>query len=144
MNIAAALKQLDTQIKAENLEAHQYTLFHGQVGVVLLSSKELPSRPILARGIAIQSPLDPPSHRIRLFWALRRALHAYKTRMNTEPIKTDFPCGILAARAFTSKNCIVYKSQYAPVLAPEGTAAHKFESAISERLNREAVGLEVK
>lgn len=145
MNISAALKQLDSQIKAENLEAHQYTLFRGQVGVVLLSSKELPSRPILARGIAIQNPLDTPSPKIRLFWALRRAYHAYKHRVNSEEIKTDSPVAQTTLRTFRglNKSIPVYKSQYAPVIPPDGLA-HKFESVILERLNREALGQEVK
>lgn len=136
MNIAAALRQLYTQVKAENLEVHQYTLFHGQVGVVLLSSKELPSRPILARGIAIQNPLDTPSPKIRLFWALRRALHAYKHRVNSEPIN-------YAHQVFVDRS-LVFKSQYAPALPNEESPAYKFESVILEHLNREALGQEVK
>lgn len=145
MNIAAALRQLDTQIKAENLEVHQYTLFQGQVGVVLLSSKELPSRPILARGIAIQNPLDEPSPKVRRFWALRRAYHAYKHRVNTEPIESDLPIAQSALRTFRGLNWAVsvYKSQYAPVI-PEAGAAHRFESGIMERLNREALGSETR
>lgn len=157
MNISAALKQLDSQIKAENLEAHQYTLFRGQVGVVLLSSKELPSRPILARGIAIQNPLDTPSPKIRLFWALRRALHAYKHRVNSEPINLSADYQLehvppyrfhalleaTCAAFYLDGRPTVFKSQYAPTL-PETGPAHKFESAILERLNREASGLKVK
>lgn len=140
MNTQAAVYHMDKQLKEQNLKAYAYSIHNGTVYVVLLVDMALPSRSIVAKGIAIQSPYDTLDRQTRRYWALRRALSAWKHRESTEPILIHLTRhAALRERlaviyeAFTVGGRPVYKSQYAPVI-PEGGKVRTIELAILERI----------
>ena len=140
MNTQAAVYHMDQQLKEQNLKAYAYSIHNGAVYVILLVDMNLPSRSIVARGIAIQSPDDTPDRQMKRYWALRRALSARKHREASEPILLHLTRNAallerLAAvyEAFAVGGRPVYKSQYAPVV-PEGGKARTIELAILEQI----------
>jgi hypothetical protein len=136
MNTQAALLHMDKQLADHSLKAYPYSIHNGTVYVILLVDMALPSRPIVARGIAIQSPDDKLDRQIKRYWALRRALSARKHREASEPILPHMARNsalterlTVVYKAYSIQDKPVYKSQNAPVL-PEGGKARTIELAI--------------
>lgn len=150
-----AIKQMEKQLAECGWQAYYYSLYHRTVFVVLLSDTKLPSKAIIARGIAIRSPHDkdvPNWDTIRRFWALKRAIHGaqfglMKTSPRlraSEPIRPNSTSDKKRANtlkmveyAFRVDDKPVFKSQFAPVTPTHGKARRIELSIWSKICNQE-------